>query len=408
MQQNNQTQFKETEIGLIPEDWDILKLEDICDVKGGKRLPKGENLVDYKTNHPYLRIVDFSDDGVVLDGLKYIKEETYQKIKNYIIEKDNIYISNVGTVGLIGIIDDKLDKANLTENAVRLLNYKNVNNKFILQYLKSDIGQSQIKENTVGAVQPKLPIYGIKNIKIPIPSLQEQQKIAEILSSLDDKIELLKQQNKTLENIGQAIFKRWFVDFEFPDEDGKPYKSSGGKMVDGELGEMPEGWKVFYIKDFMNTTTGKKDANIQVNNGLYPFFTCSQSILNTNEYSFDCSALLLAGNGDFNIKWYEGKFEAYQRTYVLIPEDKVYLGFFYYLIKYFLNDITAGYRGSVIRFLTKNMIEDFKFCLDKGIDIAIFYKLNNNIDFNNKEIQTLSQFRDSILPKLMSGKIRVK
>jgi type I restriction enzyme S subunit len=217
--------------------------------------------------------------------------------------------------------------------------------------------------------------------------------------------------NKTLEEMAQALFKRWFVDFEFPDEEGKPYKSSGGKMVESEIGLIPETWRSASLGEFFPVVTGKMDANVSLPNGKYPFFSCSQGVLRTNEFSFDSSSLLLAGNGDFNVKWYEGKFEAYQRTYVLTPYNKQYLGLLFYLVKHFLNDITAGHRGSVIRFITKGMIENFKVVIPEEGRLEqmaiIFNEINRSIDFYTRETESLSQIRDFLLPRLMSGKIRV-
>jgi type I restriction enzyme, S subunit len=92
----------------------------------------------------------------------------------------------------------------------------------------------------------------LQNLQIPLPSFSEQKLIANVLSFFDDKIELNCQINKTLEQITQTLFKRWFIDFEFPDENGNPYKSSGGRMVDSELGEIPEGWEIGQIKNLVN------------------------------------------------------------------------------------------------------------------------------------------------------------
>ena len=95
-----------------------------------------------------------------------------------------------------------------------------------------------------GSVFRNLKTDIVRNHKISLPPLKEQQKIAEILSSLDEKIELNIKMNKTLEEIAKTIFKRWFIDFEFPNEEGKPYKSSGGEFINSELGEIPKGWRV--------------------------------------------------------------------------------------------------------------------------------------------------------------------
>jgi type I restriction enzyme S subunit len=124
-----------------------------------------------------------------------------------------------------------------------------------------------------GSAQPKLNQSNMNNLKITLPPLPTQQKIAQILSSLDDKIELNNAINKNLEEIAQTLFKQWFVDFEFPaslasplfqggDREGDGYKSSGGEMVESELGEIPKGWRVEELRSFFKFIKGKKPKEI--------------------------------------------------------------------------------------------------------------------------------------------------
>ncbi|MBP3743626.1 MAG: restriction endonuclease subunit S [Treponema sp.] len=134
-------------------------------------------------------------------------------MSRYITNKGDVLISIVGTIGLIGIVGESLDNANLTENCVKLIDLKNIDSNYLYYFLSSEIGQNEIKKGTVGAVQPKLPIKNIQDIDIPIPPLPTQQKIAANLSSLDDKIELNNKINNNLEQQAQALFKNWFVDF---------------------------------------------------------------------------------------------------------------------------------------------------------------------------------------------------
>ena len=175
--------------------------------------------------------------------------------------------------------------------------------------------------------------------------------------------------------------------------------------------EAKDDWEDVKLGDFFSIKTGKKDANYAVENGSYPFFTCSQKIFSAPDFSFEGSAILLAGNGDFNIKRYTGKFEAYQRTYVLIPYDTEFYNFLYILMKYYLLDITDGHRGSVVNFITKGMIENFKFYIPKADynnKLKIFNDLYKKVDDNTYQISTLERLRDTLLPKLMSGEIRVQ
>ena len=172
--------------------WKECKLGDIAEIKGGKRLPKGELLVTEKTPHPYIRITDFNGHKINLSAIQYVTEEVQKSISRYIVNKQDIIISNVGTIGLCAKIPDELDNANLTENCIKLVFDKNkIDTNFLYYHLISPDTQDLINGFDVGSTQPKLPIYNIEKIDISLPPLEEQKAIAEILSSLDDKIDLL-------------------------------------------------------------------------------------------------------------------------------------------------------------------------------------------------------------------------
>ena len=181
--------------------------------------------------------------------------------------------------------------------------------------------------------------------------------------------------------------------------------------LEQRTGVLPNGWTASTLGSFFPVKTGKKDANIAVKTGPFPFFTCSQEPAKTDTYSFDGDAILVAGNGNFNVKWYRGKFEAYQRTYVLIPEDGKLLGWLYCAVKRNLDSITQGARGSVIKFITKSNISAYEIATppDPLHNDAIL-KLNDYllcIEANNRESEGLKLVRDTLLPKLMSGEIDV-
>ena len=244
-----------------------------------------------------------------------------------------------------------------------------------------------IKKLAGGTITGIINKRHFENFQIFLPPLPEQKAIAEVLSSLDDKIDLLHRQNKTLEDMAQTLFRHWFVE------------------------DVDENWEEVKLGDFFPIVTGKKDANYSTEDGEYLFFTCAQGVLRAPDYSFEGKAILLAGNGDFNVKRYEGKFEAYQRTYVLIPYEDKNFGFLYSLIKYFLAEITSGSQGSVIKFITKPMISDFTFSLPKQHSDEKFERINEiykKADFNQLQIHTLEKLRDTLLPKLMGGQARVK
>jgi type I restriction enzyme, S subunit len=133
------------------------------------------------------------------------------------------------------------------------------------------------------------------------------------------------------------------------------------------------------IKSLVNVVTGKKNAEIAIADGKYAFFTCSKEVYYTKNYSFEGNAVLVAGNGAFDVKYYSGKFEAYQRTYVLIPQNQKIVGLLYFYVKNKLSEITKGNRGSVIDFIVKSMIEDFEIKIPKTEQSDDIKKLFNSL-----------------------------
>lgn len=333
-------------------------------------------------------------------------------VDDYIFDGEYILLAEDGTV----FIEDKYPVLHLTQGKFWVNNHAHVfkskneiaNQNFLYYILKN----TNIRAYVTGAVQLKINQRNLKKIKVTIPNLEVQKAIANILSSFDDKIEVNNKINKNLEELAQTLYKHWFVDFEFPNEEGKPYKSSGGKMIESELGPIPYGWEVKEQGEYFPIITGKKNANYSTDDGEFNFFTCSQQIFKAPGYSFEGSAILVAGNGDFNVKYYKGKFEAYQRTYVLIPHNEKLSGLLYFLIKENLSEITSGHRGSVIKFITKGDLEKYKIIMPKDIQLLEqmsrqFQNIVNKIQHNNEENTKLAEMRDLLLPKLMSGEIRM-
>ena len=317
------------------------------------------------------------------------------------LNEQTILVSINGTIGNVAKYNN--EPCILGKSACYINVIKEVDKEFIYYVLTSANFKRNITNEATGTTIKNVSLKQMREYKFYIPcNLADQRRIASILSSLDRKIELNNKINADLEEMAQAIFKNWFIDFE-------PFKD--GKFVDSELGMIPEGWKVVKMGDFFPVKTGKKDANTASVNGKYPFFSCSQNALCTDSYSFDCDAILVAGNGDFNVKWYSGKFDAYQRTYVLIPYNKKLLALLYYVVKRNLLTITSKARGSVIRFITKGNLTDFEFAIPRDLEnneiVDVFESINEKIFANNKENSRLSLLRDTLLPRLMSGELEV-
>lgn len=175
----------------IPEGYSIVSLDSLCTVKGGKRLPADCELLDDPTEHPYIRVRDVGGSRYVCltDQFQYIDEETHQAISRYIVNTGDIVISIVGTIGLLGKIHSSLDKANLTENCVRLAGIHTVTSDYLYYTL---CYKKQIKEIdllTVGAVQAKLPMYNIQSMKILVPPAKVIRDFQKKMNALDEQIE---------------------------------------------------------------------------------------------------------------------------------------------------------------------------------------------------------------------------
>lgn len=178
--------------------WNEAKIKDFAEVKGGKRLPKGKKLIQESNSHPYIKVRNLGKAKYIQinSDYEYVDNETQKSIARYIVNKGDILISVVGTIGLVGIVGDTLDKANQTENCDKIINIKNVLPEYLYYYLISSFGQNEIRKGTVGAVQPKLPLKNVKDISVLYPSIEDQERIVNILSSIDKKIEM----NKTINN----------------------------------------------------------------------------------------------------------------------------------------------------------------------------------------------------------------
>lgn len=213
--------------------WEKVHIADICEIKSGKRIPKGFDFSPITTEYRYIRAKDIKKGKIDCSELGYISKDVKNKIAKYIVQKNDVVISIAGTIGEVGYVPNELDGINLTENAVRLTNFtKSVYSKFVLYWLMTEQSYEYMNSVAAGSAQPKLGIYKIEQIPISLPPLDIQHRIADILSAYDDLIENNRKQIKLLEEAAQRLYKEWFVDLRFPG-----YEHT--KNVDG----VPEGWK---------------------------------------------------------------------------------------------------------------------------------------------------------------------
>lgn len=234
------------------DEWQEKKLGDLADIKGGKRIPKGYSLLTKDNGLPYLTVSGMKNNSYDYNEVRFVPVAIADQIKNYKISIEDIYVSVAGTLGLVGIIPDELDGANLTENANKLTNIK-ANRNFILQYLKSDRFGRLVKNVKTDNAQPKLAIYALQSFKMIIPKIKEQEKTASFLMAVDEKINLLEKKKKGFEKYKKGVVQAIFSQkLRFNNEKGNNYPNWDEK----KLGEIAKTYQPVTISQNVLTEDG--------------------------------------------------------------------------------------------------------------------------------------------------------
>lgn len=421
--------FKETEIGLIPEDWDVDILKNRANIIMGQS-PKSKFYNSDAKGMPFMQ-------GRKTFGEKYPTIDTWCTEPKKKANKGSVLMSVRAPVGDVNIAHKHL----CIGRGLASIEMKNGNNEF-LYYLMKSYKQRIINQET-GTVFGSINKSGIENLKFPFPNDKEQKAIASILSALDEKIELNNRINKILEEMARAIFKHWFIDFEFPNENGEPYKSSGGEMVESELGMIPKGWEVKKIGEIVDIFNGysykskelleSQDAMITIKNfdrtGGFKLDGLKEIKLSdrVKEKHYVEKFDLIVAHTDLTQKadiignpiliFTKGK---YKNLIISMDTVKVspkgYMNtFMLYLIlrdKRFKFHAMSYTSGTTVLHLNKRAIPEYKVSLPTDSQLInnfneIIEPIFKRISILYEENQILRKARDTLLPKLMSGEIRV-
>ena len=386
--------------------WNEAKIGEIAEVKGGKRIPKGRKLIKEPNSHPYIRIRNLGKTKYMQlnTDYEYVDEETQQMIARYIVNQGDILISVVGTIGLVGIVGNTLDKANQTENCDKIINIKKVLSEYLYYYLVSSFGQDEIKKGTVGAVQPKLPLKNVKDIIVKYPPIKEQKQIVEILSAIDEKIELNETINNNLEQQAKALYKNWFFDFSTFSSDGN----------------LPDGWRLGTVGDIIQLHDSKRvplsGAERDKMAKVYPYYGAASRMDYVDSYLFDGIYLLLGEDGTvvdslgFPILQYVyGQFWVNNHAHIITGKEGFSVEELYLLFS--LTNIKSIVTGAVQQKVSQQNLKKVpaiipgKEALDAFDEIIqpVFTQIRNLRDEN----ANLAILRDTLLPKLMSGELDV-
>ena len=376
-----------------------------------KRAP----IVIEDTGFRCLRIQDVSNGKDFKNwGFCTVSETDYPRFK---LKAGDILIARTGnTIGVVRYINEDLP-AVFNNGLIRLkINRNKFIPKFIYYCLSNYNYKSFIESISAGtSTQPNMKIDALLDFEIPDKSLIEQRSIVAILSAFDDKIELLREENKTLEATAKTIFKEWFVDFNFPfnfetgqpDLNGKPYKKSGGKMVESEFGEVPEGWRVGVVSEIVDIFDYKrKPLSSMVRQkipGNYPYYGATGVMDHINDFLFNGVYLLLAEDGSVVdesglpiIQYVSGAFWVSNHAHILQGKNNVSTEYLYWLFKQMpISDIITGavqLKISQTNLLSKKIIIPAISTLLKFQPFLA--KVLIKTEFNKSLVEELAQIRD--------------
>ncbi len=387
------------------ENWGEYTLKEIATLKRGYDLPKSKR---FNGNFPIL-----ASNGIV---------GYHNQFK---VEGPGVTTGRSGTLGKVFYIKDNFWPLN---TSLYIKDFHGNDEGFIYYYLQT----LDFKNYNGGSSVPTLNRNHIHTIRVKIPSLLEQKSISAILFSLDGKIELNNQINKNLEKIAQAIFKDWFVDFEFPNENGEPYKSSGGEMVGSELGPIPKGWEVKKVGEILRTVLGgtpSRKKKIYWDNGTVPWINSGKvneyRIIEPSEYITKIgleksstkllpkrtTVIAITGATLGKISLLEIDCCANQSIVGILENNIFKSEYIYFWMINIIDRLIAWQTGGAQQHINKDNVNKFNILVPNEKILLRYYtrikSIFNKISNNCVESKNLQRLRDILLPKLMSGEIRV-
>ena len=392
MKQN--TTYKQTELGLIPEDWEVNRFTDIAELIHGFQF-REEHFAE-NGRFGVIKIGNLTYQGNI--SLDYLSKTDCDKINNYerlFLKRGDILMALTG--GTLG----KMSIFNLEEHKY-LQNYRvgkfEPNEKTIKNYiyylLSSNYVQKRIEDNVNEAAQPNFGKQDFDKIKIPLPPLPEQKKIADCLSTWDIAIEKQSALINALTDRKKALMQQLLT---------------GKKRLPG----FSEEWKEVKLGSLCKVTTGKLDANAMVENGIYRFYTCAKDYYLINEYKFDTEALLISGNGANvgYIHYYKGKFNAYQRTYVLdkFKEDIFFIKYFldYFLSQRISNEKKEGNTPYIVLSTLTEMSIKLPSLSEQTAIAEILATADSELQLQKEKLAQLQTQKKGLMQVLLTGKKRL-
>lgn len=367
--------------------------------------PPRNNSKLYGNYTPFIKATDISEtEKYTYHPEEYYSEEGYNKYIKSLIPKGSTCVVTIGSIG------KKMTMAhcdlfiNQAMNAI--IPNENFDNEYVYYAVKNILSNIKMLDSGTASGRENVSKSAFSKMQILIEdNIITQRRIATILSRYDSLIENYQKQIKLLEESAQRLYKEWFVDLRFPGHENT-------KVVDG----VPEGWEKKCLGDFCLIFTGKKNANSNIKNGKYKFFTCGDKPLSINSYIYDGAAIIISGNGSYTGRttFFKGKFDLYQRTYACTIKSGFNNNFIYGLYEFVNSELTSqisgGTHGAAIPYIVMSDLTGFTFLYNEYVLLKFSSIIKKNLLETIKiidRIQLLTEARDRLLPKLMSGEIEV-
>lgn len=376
-------------------EWKTYKLSEVINLIGGGT-PKTSVSEYWNGDIPWLSVVDFGNKGkYVYETEKSITEKGLKESSTKILKKGEIIISARGTVGELAVLGREMA---FNQSCYGVTAKDLTENDFLYYLLKFNI--RQLKQNTHGSVFDTLTRQSFESIEVEIPDLKTQQRIASILSSLDDAIELNQQINKTLEEMAKAIFKEWFVDFNFP--------NATGKFQETEIGKIPVGWKSMKLNEALEIKYGKDHKHLL--DGEFPVYGSGGIMRYAEKPLYESESILIPRKGTLSNLFYINKpfwtVDTMFYSKIKIKNSGKYL---FHLLQTL--NLASMNVGSAVPSLTTEVLNNIQIAMPDENTLKEFEKivssLFNQAEQNIEENQSLTNLRDTLLPKMMKGEIEI-
>jgi len=399
--------YKQTEVGVIPETWDVVELQNTCRDKITYGIVQCGPHVD--TGVPYIRVSDMNDRELDITGMLRTSPKIAARFPRSTVEEGDIVYALRGKLGEVRPVKASVAGANLTQGTARLAPFKDVSSDYLLWSLRSPNVLKQADIQAKGTTFREITLADLRQLLVALPATKvEQEAIAEMLIDADALIESFEQLIAKKSQIKQGAMQELLTGKKrLPGFEVKPGRQ------ETEIGKIPKDWDIQFLGKNSAITTGRKDVNEGNPDGTYPFFTCSRNYTFSDSFSFDLEAILIAGNGDVgNLHYFSGKFEAYQRTYV-VHHFTSHVKFIWYQLDYrLIESLGLGTIGTSIPYIKKENLTEFRFPspTSKTEQIAIA-EILSDIDTEIVALKTrltkAQQVKRGMMQELLSGRIRL-